>query len=76
MATLTETSVRVVVELVRGPDGQAAYLTGQSFDAQGRQLRSADKADVTPALTPTQQQAALTLLDAAEAYLKSTWEIP
>lgn len=75
MATLTETGVRVVIEIVRGPEGQALYVTGNSYDAAGHVLRYNEKEDVTAALNPTQQTEALDLLNAAEAYLKSKWSI-
>lgn len=76
MATFTETSVRVVVELVRDGAEQILYLTGHSRAEDGTILRHHDKVDVTAALTPDQVQAGLLLLDAAEAYLKAVYNIP
>lgn len=76
MATLTESTVAVSVQLVTAVDGSKhAYVTGSSFDANGVHLRDMGETEVTQALTPTQQQAALTLLNAAEAWLKSQWDI-
>ena len=75
MATLTETSVRVVVELVRDSTGQNLCITGQSHDATGHALRTGDTVDVTAFLTPEQIDAALLILDAAEAYYKTLWSI-
>lgn len=75
MATLTETGVRVVVELARDGSFQACYVTGSSIDAAGNTLRVSEKADVTAALSAEQVSAALTLINAAEAYLKSKWSI-
>lgn len=75
MATLVETQVRVVVELVRDGADQKVYITGHSRDVNGNWLRAGDKFDVTPFLTPTQVNAGLTMLDAAEAYYKNLWSI-
>jgi hypothetical protein len=75
MATLTETSVRIVVEMVRDGADQHLAISGQSKDAAGNLLRSLGSQDVTPLLTTEQANAALLLLDAVEAYYKSVWEI-
>lgn len=76
MATLEETSVRVVVELVRDGADQRLYLTGNSMAADGTVLRTHEKVDVTPFLSQAQVDAGLLLLDAAEAYLKAQYDIP
>lgn len=76
MATLTETAVRVVVELVRSPDGQSVWITGVSLDADGNTLRVGDKTNVTPLLSAEQAAAALLLVDACENYWKIRWSIP
>ncbi|HSE44202.1 MAG TPA: hypothetical protein VLA89_02620 [Gemmatimonadales bacterium] len=75
MASLNEASVRVVVELVRDGVDQKLYVTGHSRMADGTPLRNNEKEDVTAFLNAQQIAAGLLILDAAEAYLKSKWEI-
>ena len=76
MAAFTEDHVSVSVRLTTNPDGtRHAYLNGSSYAADGTHLRDFPETEVTGALTPTQQQEAIDLLNAAVAYLKGQWQI-
>lgn len=77
MATLTEDHVAVQVTLTVATDGSKhCFVQGQSYDAANDQLRSMPQTEVTSALTPTQVNEALDLLNAAVAWLKGQWSIP
>lgn len=80
--TVTETGVRTQVNMYRNMNGAAAdgllvTVSGNSItniaDIPGRMVRDVD---VTDALTAQQKAAADALMDAAEAYLKTLWNIP
>lgn len=76
MAVLTEDHVKVNVTLAVFADGtRHAFVDGTSFDVDGNPLRNIPTVDVTDQLNATQQQAALTLLNAAEAYVKGRFNI-
>ena len=75
MATLTETAVRVVVELVRSPDSQSVWITAVSLDVDGNTLRVGEKTEVTSLLSSEQAAAAILLADACETYWKVRWQI-
>jgi hypothetical protein len=86
--TVTETGVRVRVDLYRNFTGNIAFGTFDNHDPcvkiiaesitdvpsiQGRQLRDVD---VTELLTPAQIATVMQMLDLAEAYAKNEWDIP
>lgn len=81
MATFTETSVSVRVELSRGfaEDGQtvveSVLVSAVSKTADGEAVRKATNVDATASMNAQQRAATTLLLDAAEAWAKSRWGI-
>lgn len=75
MAVLTETGANVSIQLVRG-EADRVFLIAQSRDSNGNVLRSYPDTDVTDLMPQELVAASTLLLDAAEAYAKSIFEIP
>lgn len=76
MGTLVETKVSAHVTLIVDADGtRRVELGGTALTAANQSTRGVSGLDVTSALTAPQIAAGVLLLDAAEAYLKTLWEI-
>lgn len=86
--TVTETGVRVRVDLYRNYNGNIAYGTFDAHDPCVKIIaesitdvpsipgRIMQDVDVTELLTPAQIQTVVQMLDLAENYVKNTWDIP
>lgn len=75
MAVLTETGANVSIQLVRGTEDKV-FLVAQTHDGEGNVLRSFTDTDVTTLMPQNLVEAATLLLDAAETYIKTVYEIP
>ena len=74
MALIPEVAVRVRLVLRRDETGDHALARAASLTADGVTIRS-DERDITDQLSPTLQAKVTDLLDRAETYYRTRWEV-
>lgn len=76
MATLTESEIRVRLEVRRMADGTAHVIAhAASYAATGQRIRDIEL-DITDQLSAARQAGTESLLADVETRLKAFWEIP
>lgn len=77
MAVFTEAAVKVAIELRRDPtNGDRVIVSAYSIASDGTPIRSESQFDVTTLVSAARQAEVTDLLNAAEAFFKSRWQIP